>query len=261
MESSKQTGKHKLRTAARRYRVFITGSSDGLGLLAARRLVEMGHAVVLHARNPQRGRDALAAVPGAEGVLVGDLSRPEEVKRLAEAANAAGPFEAIIHNAGVYRTTPAEILWVNTLAPYVLTCLIQKPRRLIYISSGLHLHARPDLEALAAGRISYADSKFYLVMLAKAVARMWPDVYANAVDPGWVPTKMGGPGAPDSLEEGVATQVWLAVSDDPRAKVSGRYFHHMQEAPYHPQANNTALQDALLAVCERLSGVRLHHHR
>lgn len=149
---------------------------------------------------------------------------------------------------------------MNTLAPYVLTCLIQKPRRLIYISSGLHLHARPDLKALAAGRISYADSKFYLVVLAKAVARMWPGAYANAVDPGRVPTKMGGPHAPDDLEEGVATQVWPAVSDDPRAKVSGRYFHHMQEAPYHPQADNPALQDAFLALCEQLSGVQLHHH-
>ncbi|WP_397546831.1 SDR family NAD(P)-dependent oxidoreductase [Rhodothermus marinus] len=242
--------------AAERFRVLITGSSDGLGRLAAQRLVALGHRVVLHARNAQRARDAQAAVPEAEGVLVGDLSRLEAVQQLAEAANASGPFDAVIHNAGVYRAPGDEILNVNTLAPYLLTCLIRKPRRLIYLSSGLHRGARPDLKKLAAGSIGYAESKFYVVLLAKAVARRWPDVYANAVDPGWVPTKMGGPEAPDSLEEGVATQVWLAVSDDPRAKVSGRYFYHMREVPCHPLADEVALQEAFLETCAQCTGVR-----
>ena len=73
-------------------------------------------------------------------------------------------------------------------------------------------------------RINYSDSKLHVMMLCKAVARKWSDVYANAVDPGWVPTKMGGRGAPDDLQKGYETQVWLAVSDDEKAKVSGRYF-------------------------------------
>jgi NAD(P)-dependent dehydrogenase (short-subunit alcohol dehydrogenase family) len=146
---------------------------------------------------------------------------------------------------------------VNTLAPYLLTALIPRPQRLVYVSSDLHLQARPDLEALAKGQIGYSESKFYLVLLAKALARFWPEVYANAVDPGWVPTKMGGPNAPDSLEAGMATQVWLAVSDDPRAKVSGRYFHHLREARPQPQADDVGLQAAFLKACAKLTGVAL----
>lgn len=235
-------------------RVLVTGSADGLGLLAARRLIAQGHRVVLHARSPARAQEAMAAAPGAQAALVADLSRLEEVRGLAEAANASGPFDAVIHNAGVYRAPGQEVLTVNTLAPYVLTCLV-RARRLVYVSSGMHRSAHPDLHRLASGAASYAESKFYLVLLAKAVARRWPQVYANAVNPGWVPTKMGGPGAPDDLEEGVRTQVWLATSCDPQARVSGQYFHHMRQAPYHPRANDVALQEAFLAVCARLTGV------
>ncbi|PZA06783.1 MULTISPECIES: SDR family NAD(P)-dependent oxidoreductase [unclassified Meiothermus] len=242
-------------------RILITGSADGLGRLLAQKLVALGHRVVLHARNPRRAEEALAQVPGAEGVLVGDLARPEEVLRLAEAAKAAGPFHAVVHNAGVYQAPEGEILWVNTLAPYLLTALIPRPQRLVYVSSDLHLQARPDLEALAKGQIGYGESKFYLVLLAKALARLWPEVYANAVDPGWVPTRMGGPTAPGSLEAGVATQAWLAVSDDPRAKVSGRYFHHLRAARPHPQTDNVVLQEAFLTLCAKLTGVALPKER
>jgi NAD(P)-dependent dehydrogenase (short-subunit alcohol dehydrogenase family) len=205
-------------------RIFITGSSAGLGQLAARWLVERKHRVVLHARDRRRAREALDGVPGAEGVLVGDLTRIDEVNELAAAANAAGQFDAVIHNAGVYRASGPDFLAVNTVAPYVLTCLMHRPQRLIYLSSSSHLQGRPVLEALGSGQgnVSYGDSKLHVLLLAKAVARIWPDVHANAVDPGWVPTRMGGPDAPDDLEKGFETQAWLAVSGDERAKVSGR---------------------------------------
>ena len=189
-------------------------------------------------------------------MLIGNLARIEETKRLAAEVNALGRFDAVIYNAGVYRASGRDILTVNTLAPYLLTCLIQKPQRLIYLSSSSHLSGRPVLEAMKSGSISYADSKLHVVMLTKAVARKWPDVYANAVDPGWVPTKMGGPGAPDDLEKGFATQVWLAVSGDKKAMVSGRYFYHKRESDYRPEADDNALQDALLAACEQITGVR-----
>jgi hypothetical protein len=94
-------------------------------------------------------------------------------------------------------------------------------------------------------------------MLCMAVARKWPDVYANAVDPGWVPTRMGGPGAPDDLQKGYETQVWLAVSDDPAAKVSGKYFYHRQPRAYTPQAGDTSLQERFLDICATLTGVPL----
>lgn len=239
-------------------RIFITGSADGLGQLAASALIAQGHELVLHARNEKRARVALDKVPRAETVLTADLSNIEETKQLAAKVNALGKFDAVIHNAGVYRTGAKEILTVNTLAPYILTCLIEKPRRLIYLSSGMHLGGSAKLESLhtRASRITYSDSKLHVLMLCMAVARKWPEVYANAVDPGWVPTKMGGPGAPDDLKKGYETQVWLAVSGDRRAKVSGRYFHHEKEARYNPEADDVQLQERFLSSCEEITGVR-----
>lgn len=254
MEKTAQTLNTAADSPARARRILITGSADGLGLLAARALIQAGHRVTLHARNAQRAEDALRGAPGAEGVLIADLARLEEVKSMAEEANRRGRFDAVIHNAAVYSAPGAEILTVNVLSPYILTCLIQRPPRLVYISSSSHLHGRPDLQRLRRGQVSYADSKFYILLLSKAVARRWPEVYANAVDPGWVPTKMGGPHAPDSLVEGYRTQVWLAA--DEGATLSGRYFYHMKEVPYHRGADDPGLQEEFLAACAELTGVR-----
>jgi len=238
-------------------RIFITGSADGLGQLAASALVAQGHEVVLHARNEKRGHEAFDKVPGAETLLTADLSNIEDTKQLAEKVNALGNFDAVIHNAGVYRTSAEEIFTVNTLAPYILTCLIQRPKRLIYLSSGMHLDGHSKLENLRTkvGRITYSDSKLHVLMLCMAVARKWPEVYANAVDPGWVPTKMGGPGAPDDLKKGFETQAWLAVSNDATAKVSGRYFHHQKEHRHNSEADDVQLQERFLSLCEGITGI------
>ena len=238
-------------------RIFITGSADGLGQLAARSLAEQGHQVVLHARNAERGRDAQRSVPRAEHVIIGDLSDIEATKNVALEVNALGRFDAVIHNAGVYQASAKDILLVNAIAPYILTCLIGKPRRLIYLSSNMHLHGQANLEKINinSGRISYSDSKLHVVMLSMAVARRWPDVYSNAVDPGWVPTKMGGRGAPDDLQKGYETQTWLAVSDDSRAKVSGHYFFHQTESRFNPQAGDVRLQERFLSLCGDMTGI------
>ncbi len=238
-------------------RVFITGSADGLGQLAANALIAQRHQVVLHARNEKRGQDALGNVPGAEDVVIADLTSIAETKQLASKVNDLGKFDAVIHNAGVYNTSGEEIFSVNTLAPYVLTCLIQRPERLIYLSSGMHLQGRSKLKSFKTdtSRITYSDSKLHVLMLCKAVALRWPQVFANAVDPGWVPTKMGGRGAPDDLQEGYETQVWLAVSSDNEAQVSGRYFHHQQESAYNAEANDVLLQERFLELCRELTGV------
>lgn len=238
-------------------RIFITGSADGLGQLAAKALIAQGHQVVLHARNEKRGQEALDKVPGAESVVTADLGSIDETKQLASKVNALGKFDAIIHNAGVYQVSPKEIFTVNTLAPYILTCLIQKPERLIYLSSGMHLQGRAKLESFKTGinRITYSDSKLHVLMLCKAVARKWSDVYANTLDPGWVPTKMGGQGAPDDLQKGYETQVWLAVSSDEKAKVSGRFFHHQKESRYNTEADDVLLQEKFLDLCKQITGV------
>ena len=237
--------------------IFITGSADGLGQLAAKALIDRGHKVVLHARNTERGKQVMNKTPGAEDVLIADLSSIDETKTLASKANGWGRFDAVIHNAGVYRASTKEIFAVNTLAPYILTCLLQKPKRLIYLSSGMHLpgHSKLDKLETDSNHINYSDSKLHVVMLCMAVARKWPEVYSNAVDPGWVPTKMGGKGAPDDLEKGFETQVWLAVSNDEKAKVSGRYFFHQKERYHNPEADDVQLQERFLNLCKEITGV------
>ena len=237
-------------------RIFITGSSDGLGQMAAQKLVNEGHSVVLHARNGQRARHAIELVPGADKVLIADLSKQDETKRLAEEVNSLGKFDAIIHNAGVYQDAREKILGINVLAPYILTSLIEIPERLVYISSGLHMQGNPDITNLTSGNITYSDSKAYVSMLAFAVARKMKNVYSNSVDPGWVPTKMGGKNAPDDLQKGFGTQAWLAVSNDPAAMVSGHHFFHQKAKQHLSLVDDPELQERFLLQCEKMTGIR-----
>ncbi len=252
--------------------VLITGSADGLGLMAARLLIADGHAVTLHARSPARAAEALAAAPGAAGALVGDLASLRQTRELADRANALGRLDAVIHNAGVGYREPgrietedglAHVFQVNVLAPYLLTALIARPGRLVYLSSGLHQSGDPDVSDLGwerrpwSGFQAYADSKLFDAVLAAGVARRWPAVRSNAVDPGWVATRMGGSGAPDDLARGAETQAWLAVAEDAGAAVSGRYFYHRRERTPAAAVGDRAVQDRLLRACADLSGASL----
>jgi NAD(P)-dependent dehydrogenase (short-subunit alcohol dehydrogenase family) len=216
-------------------RVFITGSSDGLGRMAAQLLIA-------------------------------------QTRDVAEQVNRLGAFDAVIHNAAVgyqeRRRIATEdglphVFAVNSLAPYLLTALMERPKRLVYLSSGLHKNGDASLRDLAwnerpwQGTQAYSDSKLHDVLLAFAVARRWPGVSSNALEPGWVATKMGGPGAPDDLDQAHRTQVWLAVSEDRGAKVSGEYFYHMKHRAAKREALDEERQEKLLEECWRFSGVRL----
>jgi NAD(P)-dependent dehydrogenase (short-subunit alcohol dehydrogenase family) len=254
-------------------RILITGSADGLGLMAARLLAADGHAVTLHARSQQRAADARAALPQAEAVLTGDLSAIPAMRDVAEQANATGRYDAVIHNVAVGPREPqrigtpdglAHVFAVNVLAPYLLTALIEPPARLVYLSSGQHHGGDPDTAGDLQwarrpwdGGQAYADSKLFDILLAFAVARLWPGTRSNVVEPGWVPTRMGGSGATGDLSLGPVTQAWLAASDDPAAAVTGGYFYHQKTAAVHPAAHSMAAQDALLQYCERLTGTAL----
>ncbi|HEX3802723.1 MAG TPA: SDR family NAD(P)-dependent oxidoreductase [Solirubrobacteraceae bacterium] len=253
-------------------RVFITGSAEGLGSMAANLLIDQGHDVTLHARSASRAEDALAAAPGATTAVVADLSSIGQTRRLAEQLNELQPFDAVIHNAGVGYREPRRILTedglehifaVNTLAPYLLTALMSRPKRLVYLSSGLHQQGDVNFEDFQwerrrwNGSQAYADSKLHDAILAAAVAVRWPGVRANAVEPGWVATKMGGRGAPDDLMQGPVTQAWLAVSDDAQALTTGGYFYHRQPREPHPAMHDPTAQQGLLDACAALTSVVL----
>ncbi|KAJ9137893.1 Short-chain dehydrogenase [Pleurostoma richardsiae] len=242
-------------------RFFITGSSDGLGSLTAKRLVAQGHKVVLHARSEQRAADAAAACPGAEAVLVADLSSINETKKLAAEADKLGPYDGVMHNAGLYlgyekvpgRSGLPSLFTVNTVAPYVLTCLMSKPRRLVFVSSGLHRAGQPRLDDLPGS--GYNDSKLQDIMLARAFARRWPGVESNAVDPGWVPTKMGGSGATGKLDDAVDTFVMATLGEGAASGKTGTYFARSRVDKHASVADDIGLQERLLEELGKISGV------
>jgi NAD(P)-dependent dehydrogenase (short-subunit alcohol dehydrogenase family) len=252
-------------------RIFITGSTDGLGRAAARVLRGEGHEVVLHARSRERASALSDLAPGAAGVVIGDLSSAAETREVADQVNDIGRMDAVIHNAGVFlepsRATTADghakTLAVNTLAPYLLTALIDRPHRLIYLSSGMHYAGAGSLRDIDwttrrwNAAQAYSESKLHNTALALTLARVWPHVLSNAVDPGWVPTKMGGPEATGDLEMGYLTQTWLAVSNDAAATVSGGYWYHRQPEAPAPEASGRAFQDQLMDQLATLTGVAL----
>ncbi len=205
-------------------------------------------------------------------MVVGDLTSIAQTRKVAEQVNALGSFDAVIHNAAIGYREPRRIATedglphvfaVNTLAPYILTALIKRPKRLVYLSSGLHRDGDASLKDLEwenrpwQGQQAYSDTKLHDVLLAFAVARRWTDVLSNALEPGWVPTKMGGAGAPDDLDAGHRTQVWLAVSDDPAATVTGGYFYHMRPRTPNPVSRDVRKQEELIEACERFSSATL----
>jgi NAD(P)-dependent dehydrogenase (short-subunit alcohol dehydrogenase family) len=233
-------------------RILITGAGGGLGALAARTLLGAGHEVVVHARRADR----LDGDVEATDAVLGDLSDPDRVRDVAAQAERLGPFDAIVHNAAVY--SGPDVLRVNVVAPYLLTALIPPPRRLVYLTSGMQRGGRADLTRVDWERgSSYADSKLFVTTLALAVARLWPGVRSHAVDPGWVPTRMGGPGAPDDLRLGHLTQEWLATSEDPEALTSGGVWYHQERSTPPAAAADPAFQDELLAALAHHTGVTL----
>lgn len=230
-------------------RVLVTGANQGIGRETARRLLAAGARVLVHARTPQR----LDGIPdlladGAVGVA-GELADPAQVRRLAQQVLDAGGVDAVVHNAGVM--TGPDIAAVNVVAPYLLTALLPGASRHVSLSSGMHRGGRAQVpEPVAGSRITYSDSKLLVTALALGLARTDPSRRFNAVDPGWVPTRMGGRSAPDDLGLGAETQVWLASAPD-AGDVTGGYWFHRQQQPPQRAATDPGLQDRLLDALRR----------
>lgn len=252
-------------------RILITGSAQGLGRAAAATLLNDGHQVVVHARDTHRAAALRDLADRGAAVVVGDLASGQQTRSLADHVNQLGRMDAIIHNAGVYgdagpNRSPEghpRVLAVNTLAPYLLTGLIQRPNRLIYLTSDMHVSGDPSLHDLDwttrrwNGTQAYCDSKLFVTALSLAIARRWPEVITHAVDPGWVPTRMGGPYATDDLDQGHLTQTWLAVSDSPDARHTGSVWHHRRPAPVAAVARDSNFQDRLLKQLAKITGIDL----
>lgn len=253
-------------------RVFITGSADGIGQAAAKLLCERGHKVTLHARNADRALQAKKAMPNVEDVLVGDISTIAGAKDLAAKANAAGPWDAVVHNAGLgpsngpYKTLDGfqSTFAVNSLAPYILTCLMDKPKRLLYITSELHSSGDDSLDDIAWVKRSwsplqaYSDSKLQNVMLANAVARAWPDVQSCSHDPGWVQTKLGGYGAPGTTSAPAKAIAAFAIGESGIvAKKSAVHFDPQGAKSPHGGSMEIGKQDRFVSLCKQLSGIKM----
>ncbi|OZC57138.1 short-chain dehydrogenase [Rhodococcus sp. RS1C4] len=240
-------------------RILITGSSDGIGRACAVSLLDDGHEVIVHARSQQRLSAVEDLISRGAASVVGDLSLPEDLAQIAEQANRIGAIQAVVHNAGII--DGPLLLPVNVVAPYVLTATIHGPGRLIYLSSSMHRGGHADLSCAdwsgSRKTVSYSDSKLFATTLMAAVARLAPASIAHAVDPGWVPTKMGGPDATGVLSLSHVTQSWLATTDDSQALVSGRYWHHHRTEAPHCAVHDEQFQADLLLALEKHTGVQL----
>ncbi|KAI1372236.1 NAD(P)-binding protein [Hypoxylon crocopeplum] len=255
-------------------RIFITGSSDGLGLRSAQALAKRGHDVYLHARNSQRAQDARAACPGAKDVFIADLTSIEETKSLAAQLNQAGPWDAIVHNAGlmdgVARPRGKEglpaLFAVNTLAPYIVASLVDPPpKRHVWLSSAMHRGGDSSLRNIQ--QCSYSDSKLHDTMLAFWFARRLADkgVLSNALNPGWVPTKLSGWGAPDDIDAAIDNYALLSEGTGIAEGQTGKYWYHSRfstskssgrETGYKSAADDEGRQSQLIETLEKISGVK-----
>jgi NAD(P)-dependent dehydrogenase (short-subunit alcohol dehydrogenase family) len=238
--------------------ICITGSTDGIGLAAARQLLADGHEVVVHGRSETRGRP-VADELGAR-LVVGDLADLDEVRTLAEQI---GPVDVLVHNAGVWPRagTPASAqgfepaFAVNALAPHLLTALLgdQVRQRLVFLGSGMVGSGRVDPDRLGSARDgsqAYADSKAVDVALALGWARRRPDLLVGAVDPGWVRTKLASDGAPGDVRSG-GKRVAVAAADP---EWPGGYTAGTRPARLPTALTDESLQDRLLTALDRLAG-------
>jgi NAD(P)-dependent dehydrogenase (short-subunit alcohol dehydrogenase family) len=241
-----------MRDGAKERIAVVTGGNRGMGLETCRQLARIGARVVLTSRDPAKGEAAAQALR-ADGLDVLphqlDVADPASVERLARFIESQrGRLDILINNAAIVRG-PGEsrevaadtwradtagftaVLATNLVGPFMLCQalipLMRGPGRVVNVSSGMG-----QLHDMAGGFPAYRVSKAGLNALTRifAAETSGAKVKVNAVCPGWVRTDMGGPNATRSVEEGVATTLWLATLPD--AGPTGGLFRDKKPIPW-----------------------------
>ena len=215
---------------------LVTGSSRGIGFEVARELAALGFRVIVTSRIERSALAAAARIGDSATPHVLDTSDPSSIGALAGwLADDAGRLDVLVNNAAILTdeggsilTTDAETfektMRTNALGPLrmtqaVLPLLRQSPApRIVNVSSGAG-----QLSSMSAYAPAYSISKAALNAITIFMAAALPKARVNCVDPGWVRTDMGGPGAPRSVEQGADTIVWLATL--PAGGPTGGFFH------------------------------------
>lgn len=205
---------------------LVTGANRGIGLAVARRLAEFGHFVYLAARDTVAGEQAASSLRqqgwNAAAVRLDLTDQGSLVAAVREVESSGRHVEILVNNAGVLHEKPllelteaeiAESIALHITGPLALVRLTAKGMmagrygRIVNVSSGWGSFA----EGLG-GPGDYGVTKAALNALTVRLAAELPRfIKVNAMCPGWVRTRMGGPGAPRTPEEGADTAVWLAT--------------------------------------------------
>ena len=150
----------------------------------------------------------------------------------------------------------SAVFAVNTLAPYILTCLMEKPKsRILFMSSDSHFGGDETLKDCTTS-FSYANSKLHDTMLSKAFARRWTDVQSVSMHPGWLKTKMGGSSAPGTTAKSSQVLTEWSAGEGFAAKLSsGAFFTTDGEQSPHGGADNIKKQEELMKICRDISNV------
>jgi NAD(P)-dependent dehydrogenase (short-subunit alcohol dehydrogenase family) len=221
---------------------LVTGANREIGHEIARQLAGLGMRVVLGSRDPDAGQQAARQLDGEVRVEQLDVSGSRSVDRCAERLASAGiEIDVLVNNAGLYTTTSLldvderallETLQVNLLGAWRTSrAFVPGMRerswgRVVNVSTG---YAHVAESAPQAG--AYGLSKAALNALTRMIAaEAGPAVKVNTMSPGWVATRMGGAGAPTTVEEGADTAVWLATLPDDGP--TDGFFHRRERIPW-----------------------------
>jgi len=248
---------------------LITGSTDGIGLHTAEKLASLGHTIILHGRNEQRLRDALANVskyikpPGKVYSVLGDLSNLKTIRNMAnEIKQRFQVIDCLINNAGVFMTSYQQshegyemTFAVNVVAPFLLTTLLKdlllrsSSPRLINTSS-ISQSSSPPVEfqlnkSSFNSHLAYEQSKLFDRMLTVHQANIYPSITCLSLDPGTVSTKMleAGWGCGGIPLDKADDTLWLATTKEVSLSCSGCYYVGRKSTSRHQfsQQNVTRL--------------------